>query len=194
MDGPVFVVGNTVIERALREASFSCDLQVCRGACCCLAGWRGAPLADDEVREIELAYPVIRKYLPPRNIAAIESKGLVEGKPGDFATECIDEKECVFVYFEDGIAKCCFERAYLDGFLSWGKPLSCHLFPVRVRNAGQDYLHYDEIPECTGGRSRGKAEGVKLYVFLRDSLVRRFGQEWYEEFLDHCEEGSSGTR
>ncbi|MGB2959764.1 MAG: DUF3109 family protein, partial [Bacteroidota bacterium] len=107
--------------------------------------------------------------------------------------ECIDEKECVFVYFEDGIAKCCFERAYLDGFLSWRKPLSCHLFPVRVRNAGQDYLHYDEIPECTGGRSRGKAEGVKLYVFLRDSLVRRFGQEWYEEFLDHCEEGSSGT-
>jgi hypothetical protein len=83
------------------------------------------------------------------------------------------------------------ERAYLEGALSWRKPLSCHLFPVRVRSAGRDYLHYDEIPECTGGRNRGVSEGVKLYVFLRDSLVRRFGQKWYEEFREHCEKGSS---
>jgi len=194
MDGPVFVVGNAFIEGAIREASFSCDLPACKGACCCLAGWRGAPLADDEVREIELAYPVIRKYLPPRSVATIEARGLVEGQPGDYATECVDEKECVFVYFEDGIAKCSFERAYLEGSLSWRKPLSCHLFPVRIRFTGREVLHYDEIPECTGGRSRGKAEGVRLYAFLRDSLVRRFGPEWYEEFREQCEDGSPGTR
>jgi hypothetical protein len=191
VDGSVFVVGNAVVEQGLQEASFSCDLEVCKGACCCLAGWRGAPLADEEVREIELAYPVVRKYLPQRSIAEIESKGLVEGRAGDYATECVGERECVFVYFEGGIAKCSFERAYLEGALSWRKPLSCHLFPVRVRSAGRDYLHYDEIPECTGGRNRGASEGVKLYVFLRDSLVRRFGQEWYEEFREHCEKGSS---
>ncbi|MCK5571460.1 MAG: DUF3109 family protein [Bacteroidetes bacterium] len=182
----MFVVGNTVIDEAVRETSFSCDLVVCKGACCCLAGWRGAPLLDDEIEEIEKAYPVIRKHLPPRSIVRIEARGLVEGRPGDYATECVDDKECVFVYFENGIAKCSFERAHLDGEIQWRKPISCHLFPVRVRTAGQDYVHYEEIPECSGGRDRGTIDDVKLHTFLREPLIRRFGKVWYERFYNHC--------
>jgi len=182
----MFIVGEAVIDEAFGSARFCCDLQVCKGACCCIEGGSGAPLEDPEVQEIRNAYPAVRRYLRDVSIKTIELAGLVEGSPGGFATPCIGQRECVYVSFEDGIARCSFERAFLAGEIGWRKPISCHLFPLRVRRFGQDLVRYEEIDECSGGRARGTAEEVMLYDFLKDALTRKFGAEWYAAFVERC--------
>jgi hypothetical protein len=101
----MFVIGEAVIDEAAGRASFCCDLPACHGACCTIPGARGAPLEDDEVLEIAKAFPAARQFLGEKSLRAIASLGLTEGSAGDFATSCIDGQECVFVYFEDGIAR-----------------------------------------------------------------------------------------
>jgi hypothetical protein len=182
----MFVIGHTGIDEAVRSAEFCCDLPACKGACCCLEGARGAPLEDQEVGEIKAAYPHVKPYLPARSVAAIEERGLVEGGPGDYATRCVDDSECVFVYFDARVAKCAFERAYGEGKTAWPKPISCHLFPIRVRSFGDEFLRYEELPECAGGRKRGTTEGIKLYDFLEASLIRKYGDAWYTRLKQSC--------
>lgn len=182
----MFVIGEAVIDDAVREAAFSCDLGKCKGACCCIAGGRGAPLEDDEVLEIQKAFPLVKQYLSPANLRTIERKGFVDGSLGDFATSCVDDRECVFAYFDGDIAKCSFERAYLEGATDWRKPISCHLFPIRVRKFGQEFLRYEEIDECAAARERGEKTQVKLSAFLQEPLTRKFGESWYTAFANFC--------
>jgi len=182
----MFMVGKAVIDDPVSKASFCCDLPICKGACCCLAGGRGAPLEDDEVLEIHKAYPSVRPSLSEKSIAVIERGGLIDGQRGDYATMCIEQRECVFVYFDYGIAKCSFERAFLEGKTDWRKPISCHLFPVRVRRFGEDFLRYEVIEECEDGRAFGEQQNVKLHEFLKEPLTRKYGEVWYASFLDHC--------
>jgi hypothetical protein len=182
----MFIVGEAVIDETVGSARFCCNLAVCRGACCCIEGGRGAPLDDQEAQEIRNAYPVVRRYLREISIKTAEAAGLVEGSPGDYATPCIGQHECAYVCFEDGIARCSFERAFLAGEIGWQKPLSCHLFPVRVRRFGQEFVRYEEIEECSGGRARGTAEGVMLHEFLKEPLTRKFGAYWYAAFVEQC--------
>lgn len=189
----MFVIGNAVLEDRIREVEFSCDLEVCKGACCCVEGWRGAPLGDDELEELRRAFPAARHYLSRRNIAVIEEQGLYEGSPGDYATMCVGARECVFVFFDNGIARCSLERAYLDGRTRWPKPLSCHLYPIRVRRQERDYLQYHELPQCQGGRDRGARDGVRLHRFLAPALHRAFGPAWYAEFDAACESTPQGS-
>jgi len=180
----MIVVGETVIDDDVLNASFCCDLEVCKGACCYLPGGRGAPLEDAEVEEIRRALPHIRAYLPERSLRTIRSTGMVEGQPGDYATVCVNERECAFAYFEDGIARCAFERAYNEGKIRWRKPLSCHLFPIRIRRFGREFMRYEEIDECRGGRERGARDQIRLYDFLRTPLARKYGDHWFQSFLD----------
>ena len=181
----MFVIGEAAIDDAVGGESFCCDLHACKGACCTLPGGRGAPLEDDEVLEIAKAYPAARQFLTERSQQAIDAAGLTDGRYGDFATPCIDQRECVFVFFEDGIAKCSFERAYERGLTDWRKPISCHLFPIRIRHFGRDFLRYEVIEECAPGRRHGELQEVKLHDFLKEPLVRRFGEEWYERFIEY---------
>ena len=187
----MFFVGKAVVDDTVAKASFCCDLTMCQGACCTIAGARGAPLLDSEIGEIKKAYPALKEYLSPKSIHTIDRAGLYEGSPGNFATSCVEERECVFVYFEGGIARCGFERAYLEGKTSWRKPLSCHLFPIRIREHSNDglpreTLHYEQIEECHAGRKQGEERNVALHDFLRDPLVRKYGDAWYAEFLKLC--------
>jgi hypothetical protein len=188
----MFVIGNAVLDDRIRETKFACDLEVCKGACCCVEGWRGAPLADSELSELRAAFPAAAGYLSARNLRAIEEHGLYEGSPGDYATACVGAGECVFVYFEEGIARCSLERAYREGKTDWPKPLSCHLYPVRVRSEGRDYLQYHELPQCQGGCDRGAREHIPLHRFLEDPLTRAYGRAWYAKLRDECEPSSRG--
>jgi hypothetical protein len=190
----MFVIGQALVEDDVGKASFCCDLDACKGACCCLEGGRGAPLEDCEVGEIRRAFPVVRGYLPDESLRVIDDRGLVEGIPGDYTTPCVGNRECVYVYLDGDVAKCSFERAYLEGKISWRKPISCHLFPIRVRRFGEDFVRYEQIDECAPGRARGENERIRLRHFLKVPLVRRFGEPWYESFLgestkrdDHAE-------
>jgi len=182
----MFVIGEAVVDEGVAGASFACEVRACRGACCTIPGGRGAPLEDAEVEEIAGAFPHAKQFLGEVSLRAIGSGGFVEGTPGDYATACIGGRECVFAYFEEGIARCSFEAAYERGLTRWRKPLSCHLFPVRIRHFGKDYLRYEMIEECAPGRLNGESARVPLAGFLREPLVRRYGQAWYDEFMRAC--------
>lgn len=186
----MFIIGEAVVDDAVFQADFCCNLEKCKGACCTLEGGRGAPLEDDEVLEIEKAYPIVKQYLDENNIRAIETTGLYDGTPGDYATNCIEGRECVFVYFEHGIARCSFEKAYLKGEIDWQKPISCHLFPIRIRGFGKDLIRYEQLDECGTGRALGKQQEVRLHDFLKAPLVRKYGETWYKRFAEYCKSKS----
>jgi hypothetical protein len=182
----MFIIGEAVIDDSVGKEAFACELEVCKGACCTIEGGRGAPLDDMETEQVKLAFPQVREYLREISLKVIEEVGIVEGTPGDYATPCVGHRECVYVYFERGIARCAFERAYFEGKTRWRKPLSCHLFPLRIRHFGQEFIGYETIEECEGGRTRGKADGIRLRDFIKEALVRKYGIQWYEAFLREC--------
>ncbi len=151
-----------------------------------MPGPKGAPLLEEEVAEIESAFPVIRKYLGEEHLQTIDADGLVERSGGEVTTTCYNHRACVFVTYDKGIARCAFETAWWKKEISWRKPLSCHLFPIRIDRGFFEHLRYQSIPECSEAVARGKAEGVYLSAFLKDALTRLYGETWYKEFLDAC--------
>ncbi len=185
----MFTILDTVADGALATAKFACDLGACKGACCTTPGGRGAPLADEEVELIREAIPAALPYLAERNRRIIGLTGGVEGVPGDYATVCIDQRDCVFVYYEKDVAKCAIERAHFNGETPFRKPISCHLFPIRVNELFDGtYLHYEKISECRPAVANGEKKGIPLYKFLKDPLTRAFGPEFYAELVARIEE------
>lgn len=180
------IIGEARIEERVMSEHFACDVMRCRGACCTLPGRRGAPLEDEEVAEIECALPAIRKHLPALHQNIIASSGWLEGSAGDYTTSCVGDRDCVFVFYEGGVAKCAFERAYIDGDSDWRKPISCHLFPVRIGRMDGEFLRYEEIEQCDPALERGRAERIPLYEFLKEPLVRKYGGSWYASFVGKC--------
>jgi len=177
-----------IIDDSISRIKFACNVSRCKGACCTLAGGTGAPLLDDELEQIERAFPIIKSLLPKEHLESIAQFGLYEGKPGSYTTTCFDNRACVFVLYEDGIARCAFEKAYGDGTLKWKKPISCHLFPIRVSRTVPERLRYERITECTSALDRGENENIFLSNFLKEPLIRAFGLAWYEEFQLTCDE------
>jgi hypothetical protein len=181
------------IERSDTEINFACDLARCKGACCTMKGARGAPLSDDEVDEIYKAFPVVKRYLSKKHLAVIKKYGMIQGDTGNFATQCVDEEACVFVYYENGVAKCSFEKAFLNDEIKWRKPLSCHLFPFRQSYNSKRQLFFEYIRECEPALERGTREKIPVYKFLKDALVRTYGEQSYEEFSQEHENGKNKT-
>lgn len=180
-------VQDRTIDTAIVSARFACDLQKCRGACCTMPGPKGAPLLEKEILEIETAFPVIKKYLGEEHLQTIDERGLVERSGNAITTTCHEYRACVFVTYEQGIAKCAFEKAYWNKEITWRKPLSCHLFPIRIDRGFLDHLRYESIPECSAAVTRGRSENVFLSDFLKDPLIRLYGPAWYAEFASTCE-------
>jgi hypothetical protein len=183
----MIIVRNVILEPDIPRAEFCCNLEQCKGGCCTLEGGRGAPLADEEREEILRALPAVVPMLTAAQRELIAAVGPAEGEPGDLATPCLNNRECVYTIFDGPIARCSFERAFLDGQITWRKPISCHLYPIRARSMGPVHLRYDRITECDAGRRKGHVEGVLLHRFLREPLVRRFGEPWYSSFAAQCE-------
>jgi len=168
------------VDDSVLTTKFACDLNACKGACCTFPGGRGAPLQDNEIGEIEHAFPIIKEYLSSKHLAIIERDGLVDGSAGNYATQCVDGKACVFVYYDGDIAKCAFERAFYENKITWQKPVSCHLFPIRIGKAqvnGKE-IHYEFFSECTPALNKGEQENIPLHQFVSAPLVRVFGESW----------------
>jgi hypothetical protein len=182
----MFVIEDIVVDDTVARTQFHCDLARCKGACCTVEGGRGAPLLDHEVLELEAVLPHVRKYLSADHLAVIENSGIIEGPPGDLVTACFNHRACVFVMMDDGIAKCAIEYAFFRGEVRWRKPLSCHLFPIRIRHFGGSILYVEEFSECAPAIIKGKSENIPLYGFLHDALIRAYGGEWYTKFRDAC--------
>lgn len=173
-----------LVDRSVTRARFACDLGRCKGSCCTMPGGQGAPLEEAEVQLVRDAEKAAFPYLPELNRLVIEIEGSVEGDEGNRTTRCIDDRDCVFVYYQGDVAKCAIERAWLEGKSEFRKPLSCHLFPIRVDDLfGSHRLRYERISECKPAVERGKEEGIALVDFLKEPLIRAFGEEFYAELL-----------
>lgn len=174
-------IDNILIEDEIINSMFACDLEKCKGACCTFPGEFGAPLLNEEITIIQSLLDKIIVYLPPKAQEIINKNGFYQGTPNYYTTQCIDKKDCVFVYYDGDIAKCSLERAYLEQKTNWRKPLSCHLFPIRVRKYAQIHLHYEKIPECTPGIIKGYLDKRYLADSLKEALIRAFGEEWFSK-------------
>jgi hypothetical protein len=181
----MLLIEDLLVEEDLTTALFNCDLEKCKGACCTFPGETGAPLLDSEVELCKEAYPIVKEYLSERNIAYIEKHGVTEGTKGSYSTVCINNRDCVFVYFDGDIAKCAIEKGYFAKKLDFRKPLSCHLYPIRVSKFGVNYLYYSQIEECQPGRKKGQLENIPLYATLKEALIRAYGSDWYEIFVSY---------
>lgn len=182
----MMLIRDILIDENVATAKFSCDVGKCKGACCTLAGGGGAPLLDEEVPIMRELYAVVKEYLPDTSRKVVR-KQPVTGTLGEYETTCVDNRECCFVFFENGIAKCSIEKAYFEGKTNFRKPISCHLFPIRVGDFGGSYIFYEQFRECEPGRAKGADEGVYLLDELQVPLERAFGGEWAKELNKHAE-------
>ena len=174
-------IDNVLLDKEIADSHFACDLNICKGACCTLESDFGAPLLLEEVQKIREILPVVEKYLSEDHKQEIENKGFFEEKSDEILTKSVNRKACVFVYYENDIAKCSIERAYLNKETEFKKPLSCHLFPIRISNFGGDVLRYEKFSECKPAILNGKGKEIKLLDFCSEPLQRAYGKKWYSK-------------
>jgi hypothetical protein len=164
------------------EKKFVCKLDECKGQCC-VDGDSGAPLTDEELKIIDRVYDKILPYLRKESIQTIEKVGKhVIDFDNDYVTPLVNNKECAYAIFEEGIAKCAFEKAYEEGVIQFKKPVSCHLYPIRISKLRQhDGINYDTWHICEPARRLGDSTNTPIYRFLEEPLIRKYGKEWYND-------------
>lgn len=181
----IFAINDVLVRDEIVEIPFSCDLKKCKGACCTLESELGAPVKKEEVEVIEEILPIVKNYLSKINIDEIEESGFYEIKDGDLMIRSINNRECVFAFYDHGIAKCAIERAYFDGKVEFRKPISCHLFPIRVSDFSGDVLRYEKFSECAPALEKGKEDNTVIAEFCKDSLIRFYGEQWYIKLMNY---------
>ncbi|MBQ4006571.1 MAG: DUF3109 family protein [Muribaculaceae bacterium] len=184
-------IQGTLVSLDLVERFFCCDLESCLGACC-IEGDAGAPITKDEYELLKKILPTVWDDLLPRAQEEIAAHGVAYvDQEGDLVTNIIDGKNCVFTCYEPGgLCSCAIERAYRNGRIAWRKPLSCYLYPVRVKRLtdGTFAVNYDRWKICKCAEVLGRKEGLRVYQFLKEPLIERFGQAWYDELALTCEQ------
>jgi len=176
-------IDDTIISLDLLDECFVCELNVCKGICC-IEGDDGAPLEEFEVKILEDILPLIWNDLTEKSKAVIKEQGVSyiddDGEP---VTSIVNGAECVFTYTDEtGICKCAIEKAYREGKTNFYKPISCHLYPVRLQKY-TDYtaVNYHRWKVCNCARKLGGKLDVPVYKFLKEPLIRRFGESWFEQ-------------
>ena len=179
----MIVVGNSIVSDDIADRCFGCDLTNCKGACC-VEGDSGAPLLEEEVARLEAVLPDALPLMTPEGRAAIEVQGVaVRDKDGDLGTPLVNGGACAYAFYtSDGTALCALQKLY--------KPVSCHLYPIRVENYGEftavNYHQWDICRHACG-------HGDPLYIALREPLIRRFGSEWYEELVEQIKQQNNSN-
>lgn len=179
----MFQLGKTIVSEDILEKEFVCNLGVCKGACC-IEGEAGAPVSEVETRILQDSYEKIKPFLRPEGIAAIAAQGTHVVSPlNELETPLVNGKECAYVSFsESGIAGCGIEDAYNAGEVDFRKPISCHLYPVRVQEYSEfSAVNYHRWPICNDACTLGKELKVPVYKFVKDALIRKFGAHWYAQ-------------
>lgn len=179
----MYEIDNVLVSDAIAKVNFVCDLKRCKGWCC-VDGDAGAPLEPDEIEILKKEIDQIKPFLTTKGQQAIEAQGVyVEDTDGDDVTPLVEGKECAYtIFLEDGTASCGIEKAYQQGRTSLWKPISCHLYPIRLGKlrSGQETVNYHEWNICTPACTLGQQLQVPIYKFVKDALIRRYGTEWYE--------------
>jgi hypothetical protein len=176
-------VGRTIISRDVFEEHFVCDLIKCKGACC-VEGDSGAPLTTEEANVIRKDYDHFKDFLPLKHQKEIEKQGFsIIDNDGDLVTPLVNNRQCAYSFSDErGILKCSIEKAFFEGKTTFRKPLSCHLFPIRITEyKHMDAVNYQELKICKPGKICGTSSKTPLYKFLCEPLIRKYGTEWYTE-------------
>jgi hypothetical protein len=179
----MFQLGKTIVSEEIIEKDFVCNLSACKGACC-VDGEAGAPLEKEETQILEEIYPKIKPYLRKESIDIIEKEGnWVTNEWGELETPLINGADCAYVVIgENNTALCAIEQAYNRGDITWQKPVSCQLYPVRVKDYSEfSAVNYHKWEICDDACVLGKELQVPVYKFVKQALVRKFGQNWYDE-------------
>lgn len=181
----MIIVQNSIVSDDVADCRFGCKLDCCKGACC-VGGDSGAPLLEEEVSLLEEALPLVKPYMTQEGIEAVQEQGVaVHDNDGDLGTPLINGGACAYIHSTgDGMTFCAIECAFRagaplpEGFV---KPVSCHLYPIRVSDYGEfQAVNYHRWDICRPARQ----EGIPLYQYLKEPLVRRFGEAWYDELLE----------
>lgn len=181
----MILIDDVLISDDVVEKQFVCNIKKCKGICC-VEGDSGAPVEKAETKILKMIYPKIKKYLIPEGIKAIEEQGTFVDEPDDeytsYATPLIDGGACAYVNYEtNGTISCGIEKAWKDGVTDFQKPISCHLYPIRLKPMDTvTAMNYDVWDICSDACKLGKSLKVPVYVFLKDALTRKFGEEFYE--------------
>lgn len=176
-------IDDKVISLEIFSKKFVCDLNACKGACC-IEGDSGAPITAEEVSILEEDLEKIKPFMRPEGIAAVEESGVFYMDwDNEMVTTLVNEKECAFVYFDEkGITKCAIEQAHKARVTDFKKPISCHLYPIRTAKFPEfEALNYNEWSICSPACTLGESLGVKVYQFLKEPLIRAYGEEFYKE-------------
>ncbi|MDD4379712.1 MAG: DUF3109 family protein [Dysgonamonadaceae bacterium] len=182
-------IKDTLISEDVFETCFVCDLGKCKGMCC-VEGDAGAPLTHEEYEAIKDVLPKIWDDLSLKARELIEKQGIAYiDDDGELVTSIIKGRECVFTYFDaDGVCRCAIDNAFREGRISVQKPISCHLYPIRLHKYDEfTALNYDRWSVCRPALRLGKKTGIKLYQFLKEPLICKFGEEWYQEVCQIAE-------
>ena len=178
-------VEDKIISMDVFEKQFVCDLNSCKGACC-VEGDSGAPLLFEEEKILNEIYDKVKPFMTKEGVIAVESKGLaVYDLEGDLTTTLVNGRECAFVTYENGISKCSIEKAFIEKKTGFKKPISCHLFPIRIKEYSDfDAVNYEKLKICKSACECGSKLKVPLYVFLKESLIRKYTKAWYNKLLE----------
>jgi hypothetical protein len=176
-------IGSAIVSPDILEKQFVCDLAGCRGMCC-VYGESGAPLAEEEIPILREIFPKVKPYMTPAGIAVVEQQGVYATDfDNDKVTPLInDSEDCAYANTEKGVIHCAIERAFVNGETDFRKPLSCHLYPIRITEyAAFDAVNYHRWSVCNDAAKLGEKTATPLYVFLKEPLIRKYGTEWYEQ-------------
>ena len=186
----MIIIENALVSEDILENNFICDIEKCKGTCC-IEGDAGAPLNQDELKIIQSQLYFIKPYLSDEAIQDIERRGFYEkDKDGDLVTTCQPDGLCNFASIDkQGILACGMEQAYLDGKTTYKKPISCHLYPIRISQVGQyEALNYHSWDICKAACALGEKHKTPVYSFLKEALIRKFGEEWYNTLDEIAED------
>lgn len=186
----MILVDNTCLSDDIKENFFVCNLGKCKGACC-VEGDLGAPLEKEELTILEEIKESVLPYLSKEGRKAITEQGtFIEDEEGDYSTPTVGGKECAYaIYDGNGVLKCGIEQAFNEGQIDFKKPISCHLYPIRVTKYEEFHaLNYERWDICSPACDLGKELQVPLYKFLKEPLIRAYGEEWYQKLQEEVEE------
>lgn len=178
----MIAIESTLVSEDIIKEKFVCDLNACKGECC-IAGVSGAPLEKDEIEVMEKILPKVKPYMTKEGIESVEKHGVyVLDEDRDLTTPLVKGGACAFVYMEKKIAKCAIEKAYFDGKVKFKKPISCHLYPIRItQKKGVERVEYHRWNICTPACACGAKLNVQVHKFLKDPLIRKYGKQWYKQ-------------
>ncbi len=185
----MIIIDNTLISDEIYTECFACDIPKCKGACCVEGDW-GAPLTSDEIEILKETYSLFKCFMRPEGIKAVSVHGLFcKDDEGELTTPLIDKNECAYMFFDSKkTAKCAIETAYNKGLIKFQKPISCHLYPIRITEySNYDAVNYHNWHICDCAVKKGKANNKKIYEFLKEPLIRKYGESWYNKLSEYIE-------